>query len=254
MNVRGREDADETRTTAAPSRALLGRIAQGSLLAALVSVPFTLLLLLVVAKWKPLERLDLGVADRLTGYVGGRPWLERTLEIGSIATDPFVFRLLVVVLAVWCWRQGARRLAVWAVTTAVVGGILGALLKLLVGRARPTFDEPLHQANGYSFPSGHALNSLLGVAILLLVLLPVLSRVGKVLATTAGAGVVLFTGYDRIGLGVHYVSDVLAGWAVALAVLVGTAGAFETWRRDHGLRPSNVAEGVDPEAAPSLRG
>jgi len=65
--------------------------------------------------------------------------------------------------------------------------------------------------------------------------------------------VVLLVGFDRVALGVHYVSDVVAGWIVALACLVGTAGAFEVWRREQGRSPANPSEqGVDPEAANEL--
>jgi membrane-associated phospholipid phosphatase len=115
-----------------------------------------------------------------------------------------------------------------------LGGVLGVLLKLLVERARPSFHEPVAAAGGYGFPSGHALNSFLGVGILLLVLLPVLTRLGQAIAFSVGAALVLLTGYDRIALGVHYVSDVVAGWAVALACLAGTGAGFEIWRREHG--------------------
>jgi hypothetical protein len=45
---------------------------------------------------------------------------------------------------------------------------------------------------------------------------------------------------------------VVAGWAVALSCIAGTAAGFEVWRREHGRRPSTVAEGVEPEAAPEL--
>ena len=95
-------------------------------------------------------------------------------------------------------------------------------------------------ASGYSFPSGHALNSFLCVGILILVFLPVLRPAGRRLAYAVGAALVLLTGFDRVALGVHYVSDVLAGWGAALAVLAGTAAAFEIWRREHG-RPSSTA-------------
>jgi undecaprenyl-diphosphatase len=51
---------------------------------------------------------------------------------------------------------------------------------------------------------------------------------------------------------VHYVSDVVAGWIVALACLAGTVGAFEIWRREQGHVPSTVSEGVDPEAGSEI--
>lgn len=236
----------------APTRSLANRLALGGLLAAVVSAPFLLLMLLVLAEWEPLARFDRDVADALHETAQGNPGLVDTLKVLAVVTDPWTLRAVVLGVAVWLWRCGARRLATWAVSTAVIGGLLGALLKILVARSRPVFPEPVATSGGYSFPSGHALNSMLAAGILLLVFLPVLAAAGRVLAYTAAAALVLVTGYDRIGLGVHYVSDVVAGWVVALAVLAGTAGAFEIWRRDQGRRPSPMSEGLAPEARRSL--
>lgn len=229
-------------------RRLATRLSLGSAAAFLVAVPFTLLLLLVKSESTQLERLDVGTAQRLNEVARANGWLVDVLKVVAIVTDPWVFRLIVLGVVVWLWRRGARRLAVWAATTTVLGGVLGGVLKLLVLRARPSFDEPVAHSPGYSFPSGHALNSLLCVGVLILVFLPVLQRRGRLLAVTAGGVVVLLTGYDRIGLGVHFVSDVLAGWVVALACLAATSAAFEIWRREEGMAASVVSEGVDPEA------
>lgn len=236
---------------AAVDRALGVRLATGAAAAALVSLPFLVLLFLVRSQWAPLRRLDSGVADRLNETAQDRPWLVDALEVGEVLTSPWLLRVVVVAVAVWLWRNGARRLAAWAVTTLVVGGLLGALLKVLVARGRPGFDDPVAFSNGYSFPSGHALNSLLAAGILLLVFLPVCTPAGRVLAYAGAATLVLFTGYDRLGLGVHYVSDVVAGWVVALATLAGTAGAFDVWRRDRGLVTSPLREGLAPESTRS---
>jgi undecaprenyl-diphosphatase len=138
------------------------------------------------------------------------------------------------------------------VTTAAVGGVVGVLLKLVVTRARPAFDQPVAHAGGYSFPSGHALNSFLCTGVLILVFLPILSRAGRWLAFALGTAIVLLTGFDRVALGVHYVSDVVAGWIVALACLASTAAAFEVWRREHGRPASSPSEGVDPDAADEM--
>jgi undecaprenyl-diphosphatase len=117
-------------------------------------------------------------------------------------------------------------------------------------------------AGDYSFPSGHAQNSLLGVAVLLLIVLPLLRRRGKVAAWCAAVSVVALTGFDRVALGVHYLSDVLAGWLVALALLAGTTVAFQAHRRGpaavHGLEPGSSsrlsAPGGHQPAAASARG
>jgi membrane-associated phospholipid phosphatase len=236
----------------APKRGLGARLALGAGAAAVVAVPFTLLMLLVLSEWEPLDRLDREVADSLNDVARSESGLVEVLDIGEVAFSPWVFRIVVLAVAVWLWRRGAKRLAAWAVVTIAIGGVLGVVLKLLVDRARPSFPEPVAHASGYSFPSGHALNSALAVGVLLLVFLPVLTRVGRAVAYTLGAAVVLLTGYDRVALGVHYVSDVLAGWVVALACLVGTGAGFEIWRREHGRRPSTPTEGIEPEAAPEM--
>jgi membrane-associated phospholipid phosphatase len=224
----------------------------GGLAALAVAVPFTLLALLVLGKWAPLARLDARVADNLHSYALGRPHLVDALRTLAIVLDPWVFRVVVIAVATWLWQRGARRLAIWALTTMAIGGVLGILLKVLVTRARPSFDDPVAHASGYSFPSGHAVNSFLCMGVLILVFLPVLSRAGRWLAYLLGSAIVLLTGFDRVALGVHYVSDVVAGWVVALACIVGTAGAFEVWRREHGRPASGPSKGVDPDAADEM--
>ena len=209
---------------------LTRRLLLAALVATLVALPLLALLLLVRTGYAPLASVDAGVAADATGWVRDRPGLVDLLEVLAVVTSPWTFRLLVLAAAYGLWRRGRRRLATWAVVTMAVGGALGVGLKLLVGRVRPVFDEPVAFAPGLSFPSGHALNSMLGAGLLLLVVLPALSRPGRVAAWATAVLAVLLTGADRVGLGVHYVSDVLGGWALALAVLVGTVTAFGTWR------------------------
>jgi undecaprenyl-diphosphatase len=241
----------------AADRRLGARLGLAALAAAVFAVPFAALLVLVRDSWAPLAHLDEAVAERLHGATLARPWLADTLTVVSYATSPWVFRVAVLAAAVVLWRRGARRPAVWAAGTMALGGTLGGLVKVLVARARPTFDEPIYTAAGYSFPSGHALNSLLGCTLLLLLLLPVLrdhGRTATVAAVLVAATVVLLTGYDRVGLGVHYVSDVLAGWTLALATVAATTVAFEAWRQGEGRTPSPVTEGVDPAVTRSRDG
>jgi undecaprenyl-diphosphatase len=133
-----------------------------------------------------------------------------------------------------------------------LGGMLGALLKLLVGRDRPDLLEPVARATGFSFPSGHALNSALGAGVFLLVLLPFTGgRPGRRIALWAVVvAVPLVTGLCRVGLGVHWTSDVMAGWLLGVAVVATTAAGYEAWRRRSGRRPVDVpGEGVEPEVA-----
>jgi membrane-associated phospholipid phosphatase len=55
-------------------------------------------------------------------------------------------------------------------------------------------------------------------------------------------------------LGVHFLTDVIGGYVLGLAWLLGAVAAFEIWRVELGRRPSEpLAEGVEPEAGPALR-
>jgi undecaprenyl-diphosphatase len=151
--------------------------------------------------------------------------------------------------------RGARRLAAWAITNLVVSGILDVVLKVLINRPRPALPSPIAHAPGGSFPSGHALTAVVGSATIVLILLPVLHGAWRVVAWVAATVVSVLSGVCRVALGVHYVSDVLAGWVLGAAIVLATVAAFETWRRDEGHRPvAPSREGTQPEAAPEIGG
>jgi undecaprenyl-diphosphatase len=226
------------------------RLGVASAAALLLLVPFALLAVLTVGNWGPLHEFDRTVTDALHGFaVSHRGWVV-TMEVWCYVFDPNVWRLAALVLAIWLYRRGARALALWVVTTMALGGLLGMVLKLLVGRNRPDLLDPVARAAGYSFPSGHALNSALGAAVFVLVLLPfVQDRPGRRIALwTAAIVIPVLTAVSRVGLGVHWTSDVLAGLLLGLATVACTAVAYETWRSRTGRRSVDVTdEGVEPE-------
>lgn len=127
------------------------------------------------------------------------------------------------------WR---RDLILFAVTMAGAAA-LNATLKLSFGRARPEafFDTPL--PTSYSFPSGHALLSLCFYGALAVVVAPRLRRTTARAAVWASAGLLAaLIGFSRIYLGVHYPSDVVAGYAAALVWVVLVAlGDYTLSRR-----------------------
>jgi undecaprenyl-diphosphatase len=113
-----------------------------------------------------------------------------------------------------------RDIALFIVTMAGAT-VLNITLKLSFGRARPDafFETP--QPSSYSFPSGHALLSLCFYSALVVIITPRLhSRTARFLIWTADALLIALIGFSRIYLGVHYPTDVLASYAVALAWVV----------------------------------
>ena len=97
--------------------------------------------------------------------------------------------------------------------------MIGSVIKLLVQRVRPVVEDPLSQAPGYSFPSGHALNIAVAGSVTVLLIWPLLGRTGRRLAVAIAVVAGLAVGLDRIFLGVHFPSDVLAGWLLDWALL-----------------------------------
>ena len=122
-------------------------------------------------------------------------------------------------------------------------------MKNLVDRARPALPDPVASADGFSFPSGHAQAAMVGYAVLLLVFLPALRGVWHGLAVTVATAMVVAIGFSRVALGVHYVSDVLAGYALGAAWVAAMAAAFNAWRVDRGRKPAAPGEGLEPEQA-----
>jgi undecaprenyl-diphosphatase len=182
---------------------------------------------LVVAQWRPLLEFDLAVGAWLHGIAVDHPALVRAADVIAVVFSPSVFRVLVLALAGWLLWQHRSWLAFWAVLVMTVGGAVGLIGKMLTARARPSFPDPVGHAPGYSFPSGHAINAALGVLVILVVVLPsIRRRAVRIAAVSAGIVVVLVTGLDRMVLGVHYFTDVIAAWLAAVAVVAGTAHAL----------------------------
>ena len=207
----------------------------------------------VESAWDPFRELDQNTASYLHDHAAGHPLVIKTLLRVSDVGGPTPARVLIAVIAVALWLRGARRLALWAASTMIAGAVLDIGLKTLVDRTRPHLPNPFAHAPGASFPSGHAMTSALACGIVVLILLPLLGRVGTIVAWTVAALIVFAVGYSRVALGVHWVTDVVGAWLLAVAVLAASVSAFQTWRVEHGLRRAHlVAEGVEPEEADVL--
>ena len=212
-----------------------------------LGLPFLLLALLVRASWDPLIRLDQAVADRLHAVALRNDWLVQTLEGISVVIGPWVLRPVVTLVALWLLvRQRRFRLGGWVLVTLWGGALLGVVLKEAVDRTRPDLVDAVATAPGFSFPSGHALGGTVACGLLVLVLGPLLSPRWRAVAWVAAVLAVLAVCFARVGLGVHYLTDVTAGVVLGVAWLAVTSAVFEWWRRDVGLPPAPATE-TEPE-------
>ncbi|HEX3004186.1 MAG TPA: phosphatase PAP2 family protein [Angustibacter sp.] len=219
------------------------------------AVPVVLIALMVRDVADPLVRFDLRILRVTTGWTLRHDWLRTAAEVGAIVLHPWVFRLSVLAAALVLWRRGAQSAAMWAASTMVVGTLLGAVLKLIVSRARPALDDPVATATGFSFPSGHSLNAALGVSLLVALLWrPAHDHGRRALLLGVGGLLIVLTGLDRVLLGVHFPSDVVAGWLVGVLVVVSSWVAFGPVLRERARREAERAVDGEPTSDPAPDG
>ncbi|MFN2526449.1 MAG: phosphatase PAP2 family protein [Actinomycetota bacterium] len=218
----------------------------------LVAVPFGILLSQVVGSGS-LIKVDTAAANSLHEWVRDRPVLVEGLQVASFLGGPPWFYLIVGTSVIFLWRRERRRLAVFLALTTLLGGAVDTVVKVLVDRPRPSLVDPVATAHGQSFPSGHSMSSVVAYGALLLVFLPAVSKRRRKFVLAGALVLVLFIGFSRLALGVHYITDVLGGFVLGAAWLVASTAAFSIWRVERGRRPVHPTEGLEPEAAARLK-
>jgi membrane-associated phospholipid phosphatase len=168
------------------------------------------------------------------------PLLDRVaLEVTALG-EGLVVAAISVVAGTLLWLLGQRAYA--ALLAAAVGGawLIYPVLKLVFDRPRPQLFEWRAQALAPSYPSGHATMSMVLLVVLAYIVhqLSGRRRVGVAAMLLAGAAVLLI-GLSRLYLGVHYPSDVIAGYVVGFAWAVFCALAVEALRFQRHSRPSH---------------
>ncbi len=188
----------------------------GALLATLVVVGLGLL---VGNDWAPLLELDLRIDSALHDAAESVTWLQSLAWwLGVVGGGPVSSVLSVaVVLVLLVGRRWRTALAV-AVISACAPWLTGRI-KVVVGRGRPVWADPFETLYDPSFPSGHATGGIAvwcvcGIALASLVR----DRKWALIVAISFIVVGVAIGLSRMVLGVHWPSDVVAGWCVALAV------------------------------------
>ncbi len=146
-------------------------------------------------------------------------------ELGAVP----VLALVAAIAALFLWRRGLRiALALAPALSLCLAGSAAAVVKHVVGRARPPVALHLVNESDASFPSGHAtVSAAFYLTLALVVALFVFRRTIVRALTIALSGVlVVAIGASRLVLGVHWPTDVLAGWSLGVsAAMVVTVGA-----------------------------
>jgi len=130
---------------------------------------------------------------------------------------------------VWHKVRGAA----WTLPVAILGsGLIIQGVKLVIKRPRPSFFTPLLHESGYSFPSGHSLIAMVVYGLLGYFLLHLFKNVwARLLVRIATVLLVVAIGASRVYVGVHYPTDVLAGWTAGVPWLITCLGLHEVLAR-----------------------
>ena len=145
----------------------------------------------------------------------GPKWVNIAMVDLTALGGVTILTLVTALAALFLVIERRGRLALFLIFAAVTGSIGGTLLKAFFSRPRPDLVQHLVETNSMSFPSGHAMNS----AIIYLTLGSLLARSMADRRTRAfiiGIAIMLTLtiGFSRVYLGVHWPSDVLAGWSI----------------------------------------
>ena len=220
------------------------------------------LVLMVLAGWlfggiaedvvhqDPLVQLDLAVSEFLHAHT--EPLCTAAMRAISLAgsTLLLVASLALAIALAWRRRWGDLILLVLAVGG---GQLVNLFLKWLFAQPRPLWPHPLLTLTSSSFPSAHAMQSVIFYGLLGYLAMQQIrtwrARVGTIVAEVV---LVLLIGFSRLYLGVHYLSDVLAGYAAGAVWLACTITGVETVRRyrwDHAhtdTAPARTRSSVPP--------
>lgn len=156
------------------------------------------------------------------------------------ALQPNILDGVGLLIAIALFFNKHRRTAIWMVGVLAVSRGLSIGLKELIQRDRPVIDHPVQTLSSYAFPSGHVTTAAaFAGCIIVIVSMLVRKPTARRLIVTAAIAFLIVVGLDRVLLGVHFVSDVIAGALLGALVTVVGILVFDP-------RPRSIALTAEP--------
>lgn len=170
--------------------------------------------------WEAFSAFDNAVYDLISGCITDS--MTQFMRFITFCGSEWTITVLAVAFPVFVFISRKKLLYRWslaAATNIALGALLNVILKHLFLRARPDLLQ-LVNVSGYSFPSGHSMNSMIFYGFLIYIIFKNMKHWGKYAIAGALGLLVLTIGISRIYLGVHFASDVLAGFIIGLGWLI----------------------------------
>ncbi|MGH4138888.1 phosphatase PAP2 family protein [Clostridium sp.] len=153
-------------------------------------------------------------------------WIQFFIAISN-SSDPVPQILLTFVVFIILYLLNNKLEAICCIFNIGITGFTNLILKNTVKRLRP-MEIRLIEANGYSFPSGHSsISTAIGIVLIYFILKRIKNK--KIAYTLSGLIItyLLLVGFSRVYLGVHYPTDVLGGWFIAIVWSYITISAYK---------------------------
>lgn len=188
-------------------------------LSAIAALAFIWLAMLLFGR-NPLDR---SIYEAL--YAGGHPALITIARVFTTLGEPTVLVTAGFVVALWLWLKRRGRFAAGLLLVILIGRGLSEVQKYWIDRPRPSFEPHLVLEKTPSFPSGHATSSMIFYLAIALALTP--RGKPRRIAATGAIILSLLIGTSRVMLGVHWPSDVIAGWSFGMLWVMSTIRPME---------------------------
>ncbi|MGZ5368826.1 MAG: YegS/Rv2252/BmrU family lipid kinase [Aeromicrobium sp.] len=197
------------------------------------------LFLLVAFDAAVVRDLDQEVAHSAYNFSASRDGFVSVLETMAWIFGGYARIPTLLLFATFAWGRREHRIALWIVFATLIDTVANPLLKLSFHRDRPEWPQPLHEIGNYGFPSGHASGAGLFCTIAILLTIVLTGRgLRRRLIITLWVVLGVAVAASRVFLGVHYLSDVVAGLAIGAFI------ALTSWALmmgDHERHPHELA-------------
>ena len=180
----------------------------------------------------PLTVIDVRVAAWFHDHA--TPVFTQCMRVITNLHGPTAVSILMAVAVLYLVWQRDWYWLICLLVTVPSGMLLNVLMKYAFHRARPSFDNPLLALSTYSFPSGHVAGTTLFYGVMAAMLVSKIDawRARVIIVATAIA-LIMLVALSRVYLGVHYLSDVLGGFAEAIAWLTLCLLGIHTYWQHH---------------------
>lgn len=212
----------------------------------IMTIPFLFLVYMSFRDW--------GFVGMLDEAIGAEFYEERETLLNGVFTfitrlgDGWFVALLTLAVSAYAgFYKKNKQIAWWyLLTVAIGGGAMNQIVKYIFQRERPTDFTPLIEQGGYSFPSGHAMGSMVAYGALLFLIIRTYSKWKVILPSIIILiPLIALIGISRIYLGVHFPSDVIGGFSLGLAMLSVSLGIYSLFLTKNDI--NNPIETKDQE-------